>query len=73
MRKFLLAPLLRWLAGLSHPRLFLVVAALFCVDVLIPNLIPWDDLLLGLGTLLLSRWKKKPAAGMPPIEGNVRR
>jgi hypothetical protein len=70
----LIAPLVRWLAKLSHPRLFLVVGALFIVDLAIPNFVPWDDLLLGLGTLLLARWKKKSdAASPPPIEGESRK
>jgi hypothetical protein len=70
----LIAPLLRWLGRLSFPRLFLLSAALFFLDLLVPDFIPFaDEILLGLGTLLLSRWKKKPDAGRPPIEGEVRR
>jgi len=57
----LLGPVLRWLGKLSHPRLFLVIGALFLVDLAIPNFVPWDDLLLGLGTLLLANWKKRKA------------
>lgn len=72
----LLAPLLRWLGKLSHPRLFLVIGALFLVDLAIPNFVPWDDLLLGLGTLLLANWKKhKEPAGSskPPIDSESSR
>lgn len=70
----LLSPLLRWLGKLSFPRLFLLSAVLFFLDLLIPDFIPFaDELLLGLGTLLLARWKKKPDAGKPPIEDEVRR
>lgn len=70
----LLSPLLRWLGKLSFPRLFLLSAVLFFLDLLVPDFIPFaDELLLGLGTLLLARWKKKPDAGKPPIEGEVRR
>ena len=62
MANLLLAPLLRWVARLSFPRLFLVTAALFVLDVLIPDFIPFaDELLLGLGTLLLANWKKRGA------------
>lgn len=71
----LIAPLLRWLARLSAPRLFLLSAVLFVLDLLVPDLIPFaDELLLGLGTLLLARWKK-PAAGKdkPLPEGDGRR
>jgi hypothetical protein len=70
----LIAPLLRWLGRLSFPRLFLLSAVLFFLDLLIPDFIPFaDEILLGLGTLLLARWKKKPDAAKPPIEGEVRR
>lgn len=73
MRNPMIAPVLGWLGRLSCPRLFLAVGFLFIVDLLIPNLVPWDDLLLGLATLLLARWKKKPGDQRPPIDGEVRR
>ena len=72
----LLAPLLRWLGKLSHPRLFMVIGALFLVDLAIPNFVPWDDILLGLGTLLLANWKKRKdpePAQKPPLDGEFRR
>ena len=72
----LLAPLLRWLGKLSHPRLFLVIGALFVIDLAIPNFVPWDDILLGLGTLLLANWKKRKdpgASSKPPIDSEARR
>lgn len=70
----LVSPLLRWLGRLSFPRLFLLAATLFFLDLLIPDFIPFaDEILLGLGTLLLSRWKKKPDAGRPPIDGHANR
>jgi hypothetical protein len=62
----LLAPLLGWLGRLRFPKLFLVIGGLFLVDLAIPNFVPWDDILLGLGTLLLARWKDRrtePAGG----------
>jgi len=65
----LLSPVLRWLGRLSYPRLFLVTAALFLADLALPDFIPFaDELLLGLGTLLLANWKQKrvPGAGEPP-------
>ena len=62
----LLAPLMRWLGKLRYPKLFLVIAGLFLVDLAIPNFVPWDDILLGLGTLLLARWKDRGKAA--PIE-----
>ena len=73
----LLAPLFRWFGKLSYPRLFALAAALFVADVLIPDFIPFaDELLLGLGTLLLANWKKRkdPATpGKPPIDGEASR
>jgi len=65
MANLLLAPLLRWFGRLSYPRLFLITAALFVVDVLTPDFIPFiDELLLGLGTLLLMNWKKRKTPGV---------
>ena len=28
-----------------------------------PNFVPWDDILLGLGTLMLARWKDRGNVG----------
>ena len=48
----LLAPLLGFFGRLSYPRLFALTVALFALDVLIPDMVPFaDELLLGLGTL----------------------
>jgi hypothetical protein len=59
----LLAPVLRWLSRLSFPRLFLLAAALFVVDLVVPDVIPLaDEILLGLGTLLLANWKDRRKA-----------
>jgi len=67
----LLGPVLRWLGRLSYPRLFLLAAGLFLADVVVPDFIPFaDELLLGLGTLLLANWKNRKArAPAGPIEG----
>ncbi|MBS0199374.1 MAG: hypothetical protein JSR70_02895 [Proteobacteria bacterium] len=78
-RSFFLAPFMRWLGRLSHPKLFVIVGLLFLVDLAIPNFVPWDDILLGLGTLLLAKLKKKdpdaPQANdsKPPVEGTATR
>ncbi|WP_206860854.1 DUF6116 family protein [Lysobacter changpingensis] len=62
-------PLLAFLSKLSFPRLFLVTAALFLVDLVVPDLIPLaDELLLGLGTLLLASWKKRKEPLPPPAQ-----
>lgn len=60
----LLGPLLRFFGRLSYPRLFALTAALFAVDVVVPDIIPFaDELLLGLGTLLLANWKRRKVPG----------
>ena len=60
-----------FLSRLATPRLFLVVAALFVFDLLVPDLIPFvDEILLAGLTLALSRWKVSPdAAGASPGAG----
>jgi len=56
----IVAPLLRWVGRLSYPRLFLLTAALFLADLVVPDMVPFaDELLLGLGTLLLANWKRR--------------
>jgi len=51
---------LRWLAGLQFPTLFVVAAVLFAADLVIPDMIPFaDELLLGLATILLARLKQR--------------
>ena len=56
----LLAPVMRWLSRLSFPRLFMLAAGLFVVDLVVPDMIPLaDELLLGLGTLLLANRKRR--------------
>ncbi len=58
---------LQWLAGLEFPTLFVVAAALFAVDLVVPDMIPFaDEILLGLATLILGRMKQRKA--MPPVE-----
>ena len=55
----------RFAGRLRYPTLFWVAAALFALDLAIPDAIPFaDEILLGLGTLLLARLKKgRSAAG----------
>jgi hypothetical protein len=57
-------PLLRWAEGLRFPRLAMITAALFIADVLLPDFIPFiDEILLGLGTLLLANIKRRKHDG----------
>jgi hypothetical protein len=63
----LLSPFMRFLGRLSYPRLFALTAVLFAVDLVVPDVIPLaDEILLGLGTLLLANWKKRKDPG--PID-----
>ena len=60
MFKLLIGPLVAYLATLRFPVLFAIAAALFIVDFLIPDAIPFvDEILLGLGAALLGNWKKR--------------
>lgn len=55
----LLAPLLAFAGRLRFRTLFMVTAALFAVDVVIPDVVPFvDEILLGLGTLVLASLRK---------------
>lgn len=64
----LTGPIFAYAARLRFPTLFLVTVALFALDVLIPDLVPFaDELLLGLAALLLSTWKRNRGA-KPPID-----
>ena len=66
MANLMLAPLLRWLGRLGFPRLFVLTALLFVVDLVVPDFVPFaDELLLGLGTLLLANWKSRGDTGGP--------
>ena len=65
----LLLPLLGWARKLRYPTLFKITAALFAVTLFVPDPVPFvDEILLGLGTLLLANWKnrKSPLAPPPP-------
>ncbi len=66
----LLAPVLGWFGRLRYPTLFLLTAVLFVLDTAIPDLIPFiDELLLGLGTLLLANFKNRKLDPSPPAQG----
>lgn len=60
MKNPLLAPVLAWFDRLRHPQLFAVMAAIFLVDLVVPDILPFaDELLLGLATMFLGRWKRR--------------
>ena len=57
--------IVKFLAGLATPRLFLAAATLFGLDLLIPDVIPFvDEALLLMVTLIFSR--RKSRVGAPP-------
>lgn len=50
---------------LRFPYLFFVTAALFLIDLVIPDFIPLaDEILFGLATILLGSWKKRRHQGL---------
>lgn len=52
--------LLGWLSRLRSWQLFVVTGALFVVDLLVPDPIPFiDEIMLGLTTLIMARWKRR--------------
>lgn len=60
MLKSLIAPFVAYAAKLRFPTLFKVTAALFVLNVMIPDIMPFaDEILLGLGTALLAAFKKR--------------
>lgn len=66
MKALLLKPLLDWAARLERPRLLALIAALFVVNLFVPDFLPFvDEILLGLGTLFLAS-RKKPEPPIPP-------
>jgi len=75
----LVAPILGFLSRLSFPRLFLLAASLWALDMVIPDFIPFiDELLLGIGTLLLASFRKRKVpdakdANDAPPSGDVPR
>ena len=64
--------LIGWFIGrvtrLRFPVLFVLSAALFAIDLVVPDFIPFaDELLLGLATALLGSWRtRRVEAGKPP-------
>ena len=65
----LLAPVFTWLGRLRHPQLFAIAAALFAVDVAIPDFVPFiDELMLGLVTLLFGSWKNRRKSRVDVVE-----
>ena len=59
----------RFASGLRYPTLFKIVAALFLVDLVVPDVVPfYDEILLALGMLLLGSFKQKSRQPDPPAD-----
>lgn len=58
----LLLPLMKWARRLRYPTLFKITAVLLVLNVFILDPVPFvDEILLGLGALLLANWKDRKA------------
>ena len=61
-----------FLSRLRFPQLFAFAAALFVLDLFIPDLIPFvDEIFLGLMSAMLAAWKARGIAKAQPAEKNV--
>lgn len=58
--------LLKWARSRRFPTLLGLTGGLFVLDLVVPDVIPFvDELLLGLGTLILARWKDRRQGESP--------
>jgi hypothetical protein len=65
-RSGLIGWLLNYASGLRSPILFLVILALFLINLIIPDPLPFvDELLLGLLTVLLGTARKRSRSSTP--------
>ena len=65
----LTGPFLAYASRLRFPTLFKITLGIFLLDLLIPDFIPFaDEILLGLGALILSNWQKPEAEQRPVID-----
>ena len=68
----ILLPLLGWARRLRYPTLFKLTALVFVVNVFVPDVIPFvDEILLGLGTLLLANLKYRDTSGTNTLTTNT--
>lgn len=68
MIKTLMLPFLAWAGRLRYPTLFKLTAGLFLVTLLLPDpVLLLDEIVLGMATLLLARWKTRRD---PAVENN---
>lgn len=68
----LIAAILQFAGGLKFRQLFLITAALFLLNLVIPDPIPFfDELILGLLALLFASWKKSGSQQQPSDDPSV--
>ncbi len=74
MKSPIAAVLVRYASRLRFPYLFFITAALFLLNLFLPDAVPFaDEILLGLVTVMLGSWRKKPEAGELPVNPAERR
>ncbi len=59
---------------LKFKNLFFLIAGLFVIDLLVPDMVPMiDEIILGLLAIILANWKKEKAQGKQGtlIEGEI--
>ncbi len=64
MVKLLVSPFMRWARKLRPATLWKIAAVLVCIDVVLPELIPFE-LLIGIGTLVLGTLSGRVFQGDP--------
>jgi hypothetical protein len=63
--------IVRWASRLRFPYLLLLTAVLFVLNLFIPDVLPLaDELVMGLVTVLLASWRKKPGKGSVDSPGD---
>lgn len=68
----LIAAILRFAGGLRFRQLFLITAALFLLNLIIPDPIPFlDEVILGMLALLFASWKRNDVQKRPPADPSV--
>ncbi len=56
----------RWLDSLRFPTLVIITAALFAIDLVIPDAVPFiDEIMLALATIFFSRFKQRGSRDKP--------
>ncbi|MDH3495204.1 MAG: hypothetical protein OER21_00365 [Gemmatimonadota bacterium] len=56
----------RYTNRLRYPRLLLLTAVLFAVDLAVPDVLPFaDEILLGLATVILARLRRREPSPTP--------